>query len=204
MSQVIEIPLETLTPEAFSSFGQIVSSLPTKPNWSRPGLDAWTLNFILDGRPELKVVRFHHQGSALGREFEVLERHTAVTETRIPLGGSQAILIVAPPTAISQSISPPSIDTVRAFFLDGSKGAMLWKGTWHALDCFPVKPPSADFLFITEVETEIEVEKLADMALAHRTDVVSLGHTLKIADPCELLYSQLQSSTNATSANRKL
>jgi hypothetical protein len=49
-------------------------------------------------------------------------------------------------------------------------------------------------LFITEVETEVEVEKLPDMTLALRTEVIDLERTegtrFRITDPSRLLSSK--------------
>ncbi|MDZ4737065.1 MAG: ureidoglycolate lyase [Rhodospirillaceae bacterium] len=189
MTQTLDIPIQKLSVEAFRPYGTVVTPLPGPTTWSRPGLDAWTLDFALEGAPELKVVRYHYKAPAAGQEFSLLERHITVTETRVPLAGSRGVLIVAPATPIGRGPTRPSVADLRAFHLDGSQGVMLAKGTWHALDCYPIVAPFTDFLFITEAETEIEVEKFEDMALARRTemkDMAADGIRFRITDPQQL------------------
>lgn len=168
MAKLIDIPLEKLTHEAFAPFGQIVGELPGTPGWTRPLLDAWKMTFAAAGRTELRVMRYHHQTP----KFHLLERHLAVTESRVPMGGAQAIMVVAPPTGTDRPTQAPDPNSLRAFHLDGSVGLMLWRGTWHALDCFPLRPPYADFAFITEVETEDEIETSKDPIDGKRTQLV--------------------------------
>lgn len=183
MTKLIDIPLETLTHEAFAPFGQIVGELPETPGWTRPLLDAWKMKFAIEGRAELRVMRYHHQAP----EFHLLERHLAVTESRVPMGGAQAIMVVAPPTKLGHPTAPPDPNSLRAFHLDGTVGLMLWRGTWHALDCFPVRPPFANFAFITEVETEDEIETSKDPIDGKRTQLVdfrALADTrFRVVDP---------------------
>ncbi len=154
MIDVIEVPVKRLTPGAFEPFGQLVGELPTTPAWARPRLTSWRLKFAMDGHPDLKMVRFHFQEMAFSR----LERHFSHTETRIPLGGGQAVLAVAPSRQPIDRSAVPDPSEIRAFFIDGSAGIMLWKGTWHGLDCYPARPPHTDFGFISEVETQEEIE----------------------------------------------
>ena len=168
MSKLIDIPLEKLTHEAFAPFGQIVGELPGTPGWARPLLDAWKMTFAIEGKAELRVMRYHHQAL----EFHLLERHLAVTESRVPMGGAQAVMVVAPPTPVGRPTKAPDPASLRAFHIDGTVGLMLWRGTWHALDCFPLKPPFADFAFITEVETEDEIETSKDPIDGKRTQLV--------------------------------
>ncbi len=47
---------------------------------------------------------------------------------------------------------------MRAFLIDGSKGYLLGKGTWHSIDRFPLGPPATVFVTLNEQET---VEDLA-------------------------------------------
>lgn len=190
MPRTMEIPIRPLTAEAFRPYGTVVMPEMGVATWQRPGLDAWTLDFALEGAPQIKLVRYHYRAPAVGQEFSVLERHITVTETRMPLAGSRGVLVVAPPTAIGQGPTKPSLDRLRAFHIDGKRGVMLAKGTWHALDCYPVVAPVTDFLFITEEETEIEVEKLDDMSRARRTEMIDMeavdGVRFRIVDPDRL------------------
>ena len=167
MTRMIELIPEPLMHDAFAPFGQIVGELPEKPGWARPRLDAWKMTFEADGRTELRIMRYHVQAM----EFHLLERHLNVTESRVPMGGAEAFMVVAPPSPAGRPDELPAPETLRAFHLDGTKGLLLWRGTWHALDCFPLKPPYADFAFLTEVETEEEIEMSRDPVAGKRTQL---------------------------------
>ena len=66
-----------------------------------------------------------------------MERHFHVSQAFIPLGGEHAVVAVAPPSADRGSV--PELEAIRAFLLEGSKGYVLHKGTWHSLDRFPLR-----------------------------------------------------------------
>jgi len=149
---VIEIPLERLTREAFSPFGQIIGDFDAPPVFEASHLRSWRLDFELDGRAELMFTRYLHQPLA----FSALERHTGVTQSFIPLGNAPSVMVVAAPTASS---AIPAPDDVRAFGVPGDVGLMLWRGTWHALTRFPVRPEGAAFALITGYDTQRELER---------------------------------------------
>ena len=168
MAKVIEIPVEPLTGDEFAPFGEIIGPAPWRvPDWERPGLRMWRFDFESDAPTRLQVMRYMHQPMA----FHHLERHVCVTEGRIPLGGVRAVMVVAPPTPLDDPAGHPDPGSLRAFLLDGRRGIMLRRGTWHALDCFPVEPPHADFGFLSDVETENEIELTAAAVTRERTHV---------------------------------
>jgi ureidoglycolate hydrolase len=183
MTTTIEIPLEPLNHEAFAPYGMIVGELPKTPDWARPGLDAWKMRFDAEGRTELRIMRYHRQPP----EFFAMERHVTVTESRMPLGGARAIMVVAPVTDNCDPEAYPAPGTARAFLLDGTQGLMLWRGTWHALDCFTLGRDSSDFAFISEVETEDEIEMSTEAVSRERTQIVNylevMDTRFKVVDP---------------------
>jgi len=148
---VIEIPLERLSREAFSPFGQIIGQSDTPPAFEAAHLRSWRLDFELDGAVELMVTRYRHEPFAC----TLLERHTGVTQSFIPLGDQPSIMVVAAPG----DASPPAPEAVRAFFVPGDVGIMLWRGTWHALTRFPARPEGAAFALITGYDTQRELER---------------------------------------------
>ena len=182
MARTLEIPLEPLTHAAFAPFGQLVGERPETPGWQRPLLDAWKNRFEIDGRTELRVMRYHFQGKA--PVFHLVERHVCVTESRIPMAGAQAVIVVGPLTA--DRTGPPP-ETLRAFHIDGRCGLMLHRGTWHALDCFALTKPHADFAFVSEVETEDEIETSKDPIDGERTHLFDYraahGVEFRLIDP---------------------
>ncbi|MBT5414011.1 MAG: hypothetical protein HOK81_05365 [Rhodospirillaceae bacterium] len=183
MTTTVEIPLEPLTHEAFAPYGMIVGELPKTADWQRPGLDAWKMRFDAEGRTELRIMRYHRQAP----EFFTMERHVTVTESRMPLGGARAVMVVAPITDNADPGSYPAPDTARAFLLDGSQGLMLWRGAWHALDCFTLDRDFSDFAFISEVETEDEIELSTEAVSRERTQVANyleaMDTRFKVVDP---------------------
>lgn len=146
--RVVDIQVEPLTHRTFAPFGQIIGEIEGQPTWQRPRLTSWRMKFSIDGKPDLKVIRYEFQE----KRFSILERHISHTETRVPLGGRDFIMVVAPPEAA------PVEEDIRAFEVTGDRGIILWRGTWHSLDTYPVHPPYVDMAFISEIETQLEIE----------------------------------------------
>jgi ureidoglycolate hydrolase len=76
----------------------------------------------------------------------------------VPLDGAPAVVAVAPPTDPADREAIPAPETVRAFLIDGTRGYLLDRGTWHSIDRFPLAPPATTFVVLNEQET---VEDLA-------------------------------------------
>ncbi len=186
MTKLIEIAAEPLTAEAFAPFGEIVGGSSAPTDWTRPGLDAWKNSFAIEGRTELRVMRYHRQAPKLN----VMERHVTVTESRMPMGGARAFMVVAPPSPDNRPDEPPPPEAARAFYLDGHAGLMFWRGTWHALDCYVIGRDYADFAFISEVETEDEIETSIDAFSGARTQITDYLQThdcrFTVVDPLGL------------------
>lgn len=186
MTDIVDIALEPLTHEAFAPFGQVLSPPPEPPVWTRPGLESWRMGFGIDGTIDVKVSRFLYQEP----EFDMLERHLTYTESRVPLGGDQGLFVAAPSLDLGDADELPEPASLRAFFLDGRQGLLVWKGTWHALDTFPARPPHSTFVILTEIETQREIESAAKATTTARTHVASYadrGIRFRITDPKGLL-----------------
>ena len=147
MARVHEIRIESLTAEAFAPFGKLIDVDGRAPDYvAVSGTQGWHVGFE-SGRPLVSLLRTPFQGL----RFRTMERHFHVSQAFIPLGGEHAAVAVAPP---SEAASMPPLDAIRAFLLDGSKGYVLHRGTWHSLDRFPVRPPDTRFVMITDHETQ--------------------------------------------------
>ena len=149
MVSVREIRIEPLTEARFRPFGQIVAARRSAPSYrSGGGSVGWLLDFQTSGRTRLSVSRtpFH------GLRFRTLERHFHVTQTFIHLEGPPAVLAVAPPGG-GASGPAPEPDTVHAFLLDGTRGVLLSRGTWHSPARYPLRPPATVFAVISDHET---------------------------------------------------
>jgi ureidoglycolate lyase len=147
MARTHQIRIESLTAEAFAPFGKLIDAAGCAPDYvAASGTQGWNVGFE-SGRPLVSLLRTPFQGL----RFRTMERHFHVSQAFIPLGGEHAAVAVAPP---SNDAGMPPLDAIRAFLLDGSKGYVLHRGTWHSLDRFPLRPPDTRFVMITDHETQ--------------------------------------------------
>ncbi len=151
----IDVRLEALGEAAFQPFGEIVGKGAATPVFEGIKLKSWRMDYGVDGATELMFSRYGFQPW----QFTRLERHFNVTQCFLPLGGAASIMVVAAPTERDDPAAIPEPDAVRAFHLEGDRGILLWRGTWHALDRFAVRPPHVDFALITGRETQAELER---------------------------------------------
>ncbi len=103
------------------------------------------------------------------------------------MGDAAAVLVVA---GAPENDEPPKPETVRAFYLDGSVGVMFHKGVWHGLDCFPAGTPYVDYLFLSDAETEDEIEASQEPRPGRRTELFDFAErnlAFEIVDPEGLL-----------------
>lgn len=183
MLKCTEVEIEPLVAEAFEPFGQIIGRRALPPTFAGPHVAGWRMDFGADGPIDLMFNRF----AFMPMEFSEMERHFNVTQSFIPLGGSPSVMVVAPRTGRDGAEARPRPATVRAFYVDGSQGVLLWKGTWHALTRFPAHPPFADFVMITGLDTQLELERQkSDGSMPLLTQVCDFakaeGVTFKVVD----------------------
>lgn len=175
MTRTVPLVLEPLSEEAFAPFGAIIGPSSTPPIFVNPKLNAWRMDYESDGPTELMFDRFFHQPLSFSR----MERHFAVTQCFIPLGEVATVMVVAAPTDPADPAAIPAPEDLRAFLFGVDYGLMLWRGTWHALDRFPVSPPHADFALLTceNTQQELEAEKRdgSRPTLTQEIDYATLG-----------------------------
>jgi ureidoglycolate lyase len=148
--RVQPVTIEPLTDEAFRPFGQVLGASERAPDYRGGGGSyGWRVDFQADGRPRVSVSVAPFQGLRFSR----LEQHFHVTQTFVPLDGAPAVVAVAPPTDPADREAIPAPESIRAFRIDGTKGYLLGKGTWHSIDRFPLSPPSTLFVVLNERET---------------------------------------------------
>ncbi|MGO4738302.1 ureidoglycolate lyase [Bosea sp. 2KB_26] len=163
MIENITLAIEPLTAESFAPYGRLLA--PEGPrDAGREGYDIWIKPFGAESRARLQIVRYHARPFVV----QVMERHLHVTETRMPLEGPSAVLVVAPRDA-----DFPTGANLRAFRLAGT-GILLHRGTWHSIDAYPESGAHADFLFLSEEATVSELFDTPDSP-PRRTEVVDLG-----------------------------
>jgi ureidoglycolate lyase len=151
MARVHRVQIQPLTAAAFAPFGTVIDVGNRPPDYvGASGTEGWHMAFE-SGRPLVSLLRTPYQGL----QFRTMERHFHVSQAFIPLGGEHAAVAVAPPSADPASV--PELAEIRAFLLDGSKGYVLHRGTWHSLDRFPLRPPDARFVMLTDHETQADL-----------------------------------------------
>jgi ureidoglycolate lyase len=149
MATVHTVKIEPLTDEAFAPFGQIISAKDRAPDFeTESGTRGWAADFQA-GTPLLMLLRTPYRGLS----FTKLERHFNLTQTFFPMGGSPAVLAVAPAGSGDRE-QVPSPSDVRAFLLDGSAGYVLGRGVWHSLDRYALYPPATQWVILTDHETQ--------------------------------------------------
>jgi ureidoglycolate lyase len=119
-------PLEEMTQKEFAPYGQIWGREEGEPYETLEILRYWTKN--VDLGPENEKV----DGGLItcyksGRKINYLERHPETAENFIPLSG-ECLFVMAPADSGSDT---PDLSKVKAFYLNGSLGVALHKGTWH-------------------------------------------------------------------------
>ena len=185
--KTLEIKLEPVTAEIFAPFGEIIEAKHSKPAFTGKNMESWQMAFSIDGATELMINRFHYQPL----EFSMMERHFHVTQSFLPFGKIPMAMVVSEPNDSKNLSSIPKPEDIRAFYLDGSQGIMLWQGTWHALHRFPLHPPYVDLGLITEMETQHELQTaLAKGIETARTQAIDyetlLNVNFKVVDPLNL------------------
>ncbi len=119
-------PLAEVTKEEFAPYGQIMGREEGKPYEDLPIASYWTKNADL-GPDNEKLDTGLIICRKVGRKVTMLERHPQTSENFIPLVG-EVIFVMAP---ADNSKALPDLANIRAFFLDGTLGVALHKGTWH-------------------------------------------------------------------------
>ena len=151
MARVHRIRIEPLTAEAFAPFGTLIDVADRAPDTvAASGTEGWHVPFE-SGRPLVSLLRTPYQGL----RFKTMERHFHLSQAFIPLGGEHAAVAVAPPSDDPANV--PELAAIRAFLLDGSRGYVLHRGTWHSLDRFPLRAPDTRFVMLTDHETQTDL-----------------------------------------------
>jgi ureidoglycolate lyase len=131
------LAVESLSPERFARFGVVLSSegrarLPINTYGSQ--LDLYRESFETDQPIEWFIARFRTRPL----EPLFLERHAGLTQTFIPLGGADFVILVAAHDA-PETDGMPVPEAMRAFRVPGDSAVQLFRSTWHE-NPFPLKP----------------------------------------------------------------
>ena len=77
MTKIVEIALEPLTADAFAPYGQLIAPSAEPPSFEASHLEAWQMDFAVDGEIELMYVRYIHQKIC----WTTMERHFNITQS---------------------------------------------------------------------------------------------------------------------------
>ena len=129
MSDHVFLTASPLSEETFAPFGEIIAERGDP----LPHVYGDTMAVYLAAlhecdteKTEFVVTRYRLRG----QKVAYLERHHAITQAFIPLGGSPFLLVLAPPAApLSNGV--PELASLQAFLVPGDCAIQLHRGTWH-------------------------------------------------------------------------
>lgn len=170
--ETITLRCERADDASFAAFGRIVRRPDNiAASLAAGAVESWTLPFESSAPPQLMFNRYHDKG----REFSVMEKHLQVTQCFFPLGGVPYIMVVGVDKRSGEGFGP---EDVRAFYVEGNHGVLLWRDVWHSLARFPVGAPYIDLAFLTDTHTQQEIEgHLKGGPAPRRTEFVDFERT---------------------------
>ena len=152
MPRIQELSVNALTEEWFEPYGELLTAKQREPELALAGLKGWVADFHTDAAAQLL---FFSTGYSEPR-FSMLERHHNVAQTVIPITGAQLVAVAAP-TDPTDAEAIPAADEIRAFLADEGAGYVMKAGTWHAVGRYPLRPPRAEFIMVSDHATSAEL-----------------------------------------------
>lgn len=139
--ETVEIKVEELNSDTFKPYGDIIDVPDTKPDCSNDELDLWC--GISEVKIDQGVSHFCWLNVKSKRPFICtnFERHKNTSEAMIPISGQSIVLV-----ANNSDSDLPDRETIKAFFVDGTKGFNFKTNIWHWLP-YPLST-KADFILI--------------------------------------------------------
>jgi ureidoglycolate lyase len=160
IKEVKIFPLEEVSQKEFAPYGQIMGRQEGEPYETLEILKYWTKNADLGPEGEKA------DGGLLvcnksGRTIKYLERHPETSENFVPIRG-ECIFLMAPADNKSKN---PDVARMKAFYLNGSLGVALHKGTWH----WPPIPLSEEVTLVLvrkgTLWEETEIRELGELGI---------------------------------------
>ncbi len=158
----MKIKIKYPTPENFAKFGTLV----VPPFKNPPSVSSENFNYYHDVADISSLgkegcVGYLEVKRDFNRRFvlEKIERHKNTLEAFIPISGV-GFICLTPPTPNSSS---PDLDSIEAFWIDGSSSFFLNEGVWHWLP-FPITSELRFILLLKKstVEKDIEIINLSE------------------------------------------
>jgi len=156
----LEIKVENLSDKSFEPYGAVIEPKASKPTFSNSDLNLWF--GIDDIKLNSGVAQICWLEVKSRRPFvcDKLECHMNCSETIIPMSG-QSIIVVGLFKGKPGYDSLPDINSIEAFFIDGTKGVNLKPGVWHWLP-YPLSG-KAHFALVLKKGTPEEDLRIVDL-----------------------------------------
>lgn len=186
MPRIVELPIEPITEANFAPFGQLLGERNDTPHYQSPNVKTWDVKFEIEGKVELEYANFLYKPVL---EFTRIERHYNVTQSFFPLGNDASVTVFGAPTDPDDPNDIPKPESLRALYMSGAQGIMMWKGTWHS-GRFPARPPGARFAFLTDAYTTSDLTAMQTGKggrLNQIADYSQQGITFRLSDPHGLM-----------------
>ena len=113
-----------LTPDSFSSFGQVIMGSDKAPE--RTAFAARIENHR--AKAKLNLTYLHIDPVKGPVSIEAMERHPYSNQVFVPLNGTRHLIVVCP----SAKDGGPDISALKAFTADGSQTVNYYADVWHA------------------------------------------------------------------------
>jgi ureidoglycolate lyase len=160
------VQVEALTALAYEPFGSVIG-LPSEPPvaeneersyWKSPDLE------LVEGTFKPVYVEMRRIDYVVRR----LHRHRGFSQVLIPLGGEAFIHVVAPPGDV------PDLSQLRAFIVEGDKGVIIGRGTWHRNPAYPLST-KASLVLISGGPSSRDQLTRGEQTVSSSTDLVELS-----------------------------
>lgn len=115
---------QAATPANMADYGTLLE--PGEDGAAFGAIDA--VLHLSAGTPRFYIMKLKKRPMAVTR----ITRHLAVTQALAALNGKRWYVLLAPPDAPGSINALPDIGRLQAFFITGSQGLVLHRGTWHA------------------------------------------------------------------------
>jgi ureidoglycolate lyase len=121
---VRDLPVRSITREAFAPFGDLIAPLTDGVPF---GPDDAKLD-LAGGIPRLYIMRLLRRGLVVRQ----ITRHRQVTQCLAAMGGKSWLMAVAPPKELDRPTAEPALADIVGFIVPGTVAVKLHRGTWHA------------------------------------------------------------------------
>jgi len=153
--KTIELKIKELSHNNIKDYGTVISALDEEPAASREELDAWRIEELL---PKESTIQISWLELKKQRPFLLtkMDCHTNFSEAYIPMEG-QSIIATALNKKDKDGKNIPDIDSLSAFYVDGSKGLCLKPLIWHWIP-FPISQSAKFAIFLMKDRKDKDTE----------------------------------------------